>query len=165
MHMFTLPFEIIEPVTAFARKAGVTVDELLDCLIWLKYYWDFCKKYSHTPAKPASLSPFFNKLVQKKQGKSEIEQAQYAVELFDRLLNSYNNPPDADIAKSSKETKKPSLINSTDAKMYLTQLAVEKKVAASTQNQAFNALLFFYSHVLKKEFGEFRNIPRAKRTK
>jgi hypothetical protein len=26
-------------------------------------------------------------------------------------------------------------------------------------------LLFFYSHVLKKEFGEFRNIPRAKRTK
>jgi integron integrase len=63
------------------------------------------------------------------------------------------------------KSKSPSLINSTDAKIYLTHLAVDKKVAASTQNQAFNALLFFYTHVLKKEFGDFQDIPRAKRTK
>ena len=31
---------------------------------------------------------------------------------------------------------------------YLTYLAVEKKVAASTQNVAFNALLFSYKQVL-----------------
>lgn len=42
---------------------------------------------------------------------------------------------------------------------------VKKQVSASTQNQAFNALLFFYRHVLKKEFGDFKDIPRAKRTK
>ncbi|HUU41194.1 MAG TPA: integron integrase, partial [Desulfatiglandales bacterium] len=45
----------------------------------------------------------------------------------------------------------------------MTFLAVERKVSASSQNQAFNALLFFYKHVLKKEFGDMKDIPRAKR--
>ncbi|MBW2709125.1 MAG: phage integrase N-terminal SAM-like domain-containing protein [Deltaproteobacteria bacterium] len=42
-------------------------------------------------------------------------------------------------------TKSKSLesINDEDYKAFLTFLAVEKNVAASTQNQAFNALLFF----------------------
>ena len=33
---------------------------------------------------------------------------------------------------------------------YLTFLAVKRQVSASTQNQAFNAILFLYKHVLKK---------------
>ena len=32
---------------------------------------------------------------------------------------------------------------------FLTHLAVNEKVAASTQNQAFNALLFLYKQVLE----------------
>jgi site-specific recombinase XerD len=34
---------------------------------------------------------------------------------------------------------------------FLTHLAVERKVAASTQNQAFSALLFLFTQVLKRE--------------
>jgi len=45
---------------------------------------------------------------------------------------------------------------------YLTHLAVNKKVAASTQNVAFNALLFFYRRVLGIEPGEI-NASRAKK--
>lgn len=44
---------------------------------------------------------------------------------------------------------------------YLTHLAVDKKVAASTQNQAFNALLFLFRRVLDKEFGKIK-AERAK---
>ncbi len=33
--------------------------------------------------------------------------------------------------------------------VYLTHLAVERKVSASTQNQALNALVFLYKKVLK----------------
>jgi hypothetical protein len=33
-------------------------------------------------------------------------------------------------------------------------LAVKQRVASSTQNQAFNALLFLFRHVLKKDFGD-----------
>ncbi len=46
---------------------------------------------------------------------------------------------------------------------FLTFLAVEKQVSASSQNLAFNALLFLFKHVLKKEFGEIKGVTRAKR--
>ena len=42
-------------------------------------------------------------------------------------------------------------------------MAVTKKVSASTQNQAFNALLFFYRHVLNQAFGKLEGVVRAKR--
>ncbi len=54
-------------------------------------------------------------------------------------------------------------LSAVDVKEFLTWLAVKKQVAASTQNQAFNALLFFYRHVLEKEFGKLEGIVRAKR--
>lgn len=50
-----------------------------------------------------------------------------------------------------------------DVKGFLSFLAVEKKVAASSQNQAFNALLFLFKHVLEKEFGKVEGVVRAKR--
>ena len=59
-------------------------------------------------------------------------------------------------------SKSPDLLSSDDVKDYLTHLAVERKVAATTQNQAFNALLFFYRHVLKREFGKIDGVVRAK---
>ncbi|KPA17561.1 integron integrase [Candidatus Magnetomorum sp. HK-1] len=54
-------------------------------------------------------------------------------------------------------------LNDQDIKDFLTFLAVEKNVAASTQNQAFNALLFFYRHVLNKEPGDLKHTVRAKK--
>jgi len=46
---------------------------------------------------------------------------------------------------------------------FLTDLAVNKNVAASTQNQAFNALLFLYREVLGCNFGKLENVTRAKK--
>lgn len=46
---------------------------------------------------------------------------------------------------------------------FLTHLAVEAKVSASTQNQALSALLFLYRHVLNREVGELEDIVRARR--
>jgi len=47
---------------------------------------------------------------------------------------------------------------------FLAFLAVEKKVSASTQNQALNAILFLYREVLHIEIGNLHDIVRAKRT-
>ena len=44
---------------------------------------------------------------------------------------------------------------------FLTHLAVERKVASSTQNQALSALLFLYGQVLEKKLGAFVGIERA----
>lgn len=54
-------------------------------------------------------------------------------------------------------------LSSEDVKQFLTWLAVERKCSASAQNQAFNGLLFFFRHILKKEFGQVDGVVRAKR--
>lgn len=54
-------------------------------------------------------------------------------------------------------------LSSEDVKQFLTYLAVEQNVSASSQNQAFNALLFFFRNILKKEFGKIDGVVRAKR--
>lgn len=46
---------------------------------------------------------------------------------------------------------------------FLTHLAVDGKVSASTQNQALSALLFLYRHILGREVGELGEIIRARR--
>lgn len=50
-----------------------------------------------------------------------------------------------------------------EIRAFLTHLAVERSVAASTQNQALNALVFLYEHVLQHPLGDFSNAERAKR--
>ncbi|MFH1260235.1 MAG: integron integrase [Elusimicrobiota bacterium] len=61
--------------------------------------------------------------------------------------------------------KPPQELLPADVKAYLTYLAVNCRVSASTQNQAFNALLFLFRHVLKKDFGDHKDVPRAKKSK
>ncbi len=59
----------------------------------------------------------------------------------------------------------PDLLSTDDVKAFLTYLAVEKNVSAPSQSQAFNALLFFYRHVLAREFGKIDGVVRAKRSR
>jgi len=47
----------------------------------------------------------------------------------------------------------------------LSHLAVDRKVAASTQNQALNALLFLYKGVLEVDLPWLASIVRARRPK
>jgi hypothetical protein len=46
---------------------------------------------------------------------------------------------------------------------FLSSLATDSQVSASTQNQAPNALLFLYREIVKKEIGYVDGIVRAKR--
>ena len=50
-----------------------------------------------------------------------------------------------------------------DLKAFLTHLAINDKVSASTQNQAFNALLLFFREVLHTELQNMAKTVRAKR--
>jgi site-specific recombinase XerD len=45
---------------------------------------------------------------------------------------------------------------------FLTYLAVERRVAASTQNQALAAILFLYRDVLRQVLPWLENVERAK---
>jgi integron integrase len=54
-------------------------------------------------------------------------------------------------------------LDSGDVKDFLSYLALTKRVSSSTQNQAFNALLFLFRDVLKTELGDLSKTVRAKR--
>jgi integron integrase len=56
----------------------------------------------------------------------------------------------------------PSDLAARDVEAFLTHLAVELRVAASTQNQAQSALLFLYREVLARELPLLANVARAK---
>ena len=46
---------------------------------------------------------------------------------------------------------------------FLSSLAMDGHVSASTQNQAFNAILFLYDQVLGKKIGLIDGVVRARR--
>jgi integron integrase len=215
--MIKIPDKIKESFIGSLKQQGISNTEFPSFLKWLRYYLDFCNKYTHNPSDSNNLSHFIQKLKQKNQTEKQIIQAKSAINILYNM-NQYtqtnlslkktaaeksiqypkensnttkNQSWQNEFKKLDEEiklrhysfktlktytmwlrkfqsylkSKSPHLLELSDAKKYITYLAVDKKVSASTQNQAFNALLFFYRHILKKEFDDFKNIPRAKKTK
>jgi integron integrase len=61
--------------------------------------------------------------------------------------------------------RSPYSLESKDVKDFMTHLAVERDVSVSTQNQAFNAILFLFRHILEKSIDNIGEAIRAKRTR
>ncbi len=62
------------------------------------------------------------------------------------------------------DVRHPDTMGAAEVEQFLTHLATSRRVAASTQNQALNALLFLYKQVLKREIGDL-NAVRARRSR
>lgn len=65
--------------------------------------------------------------------------------------------------KAFLDSKAPEELGPEDVKKFLTYQAVELNVSASSQNLAFNSLLFFFRNVLGREFGKIDGVVRAKK--
>ncbi|MCF6354451.1 MAG: integron integrase [Candidatus Polarisedimenticolaceae bacterium] len=63
------------------------------------------------------------------------------------------------------DNRDPSKLGAAQVVSFLEDLAVRGNVAASTQNQALNALVFLYKQVLNRPLSELDNFTRAKRPK
>jgi len=61
------------------------------------------------------------------------------------------------------QLKHPSDMGAVEIQAFLTYLAVERNVSASTQNQALCALVFLYRKVLNIDFEELNDMVRAKK--
>jgi integron integrase len=59
----------------------------------------------------------------------------------------------------------PKDMGAPEIEAFLTHLAVQKRVAASTQNQALSALVFLYRHVLHQDMGGKIDAVRAKQSR
>ena len=60
------------------------------------------------------------------------------------------------------DKRHPKDMGAPEIRAFLTHLAVQGKVAASTQNGALNALLFLYRYVLHQPFPDLDDLERAK---
>jgi len=63
------------------------------------------------------------------------------------------------------QRKHPREMGSSEVEAFLTHLAVDEHVSASTQNQALQALLFLYRQVLEIDLPWLENVTRARRSK
>jgi len=61
--------------------------------------------------------------------------------------------------------RNPETMSAPEIRSYLSHLAKDKDVSASTQNLALNSIMFLYTHVVKKEIGSLKDIERANRPK
>lgn len=61
--------------------------------------------------------------------------------------------------------KEPSTLEGKDLQAYLSHLAVDRNVSSATQNQALNAVVFLYRHVLDKNIEGEISAVRARRTR
>jgi len=114
------------------------------------------KELSRDRAVPGEVERLFAHLVGAM--KTEIRSRHYSIRTESSYIDwvrrfiafhDYTDPKHLDATKAVKE--------------YLEYLAVERSVAANTQNQALNALVFLYNNVLKRPFGELETFVRAKR--
>ena len=58
--------------------------------------------------------------------------------------------------------RNPLTLDGKDVKDYLSYLALRERVSASTQNQAFNALLFLFRNILNKNLSDLTDTIRAR---
>lgn len=63
------------------------------------------------------------------------------------------------------DRRHPRDLGAPEVEQFLTHLAVDRKVSASTQNQAMQAVLFLYRHVLDVDLPWLENVTRAARPK
>src|ERR1700746_253324 len=61
--------------------------------------------------------------------------------------------------------KHPRELGASGVEQFLTHLAVDRKVSAATQNQALQALLFVYRHVLEIDLPWLDGVTRASQPK
>lgn len=61
------------------------------------------------------------------------------------------------------DKKHPAQMGMAEVNRFLTHLAAQRDVSASTQNQALSAILFLYKEVLNQQLGWLDGFERAKR--
>jgi len=90
-----------------------------------------------------------------------IRTEQAYLEWIKRYLLFHRDGPDS--TGATQGWRHPKEMGPPEVEAFLTHLAVERNVAASTQNQALNALLLLYEQVLRQPLGDFGKFARAKR--
>lgn len=188
--MFTIPSEIRDFYQQQLRMQNIQKSD--QHWRWLRYYLHFCHKYNFAPYEKSSFSHFAKKITEKGQTVQTVEFAHYvvqllypffetdgcrvgvsdstkAIQLLQQTIRSRGYSPRTFDAYSkwvrwflNYWKGDVEALRDTHARQFLNYLSVERKVSPSAHNQAFNALLFFYRHIIHRDFGNHSGNVRAK---
>ena len=83
--MLNVPPELASAYNGFLVKKGIPQKNHPFYCKWLRYYLDFCQKFSSDRSNENSLSAFIAKLQDKKQSEFMQKQARHAVSVFHEM--------------------------------------------------------------------------------
>ncbi len=86
--MLAIPPEVAREYEIVLAGASIAIHHRPYFRKWLRFYLDFCHKYSFDPTDGNSFPQFENKLREKRQAESLRKQAYHAVSLYYRMLVS-----------------------------------------------------------------------------
>ncbi len=112
--MLQLPQSLKEQFVNLLKEKAIPQEKQSHYLKWLRYYLDFCHKYSFARSHPESLPHFLDKLKQKRQSQAQQRQASTAVSAFYELLRT--NQSYLKESESEQKAQTASLRNETNAK-------------------------------------------------
>jgi integron integrase len=87
--MISIPQDIIQQFDTLLEKENIDTNKHDYYKKWLRYYLDFCEKYTHAPKATGSLPLFINKLRKKKQSKQQQKQAFDSIHIYFKIFNIY----------------------------------------------------------------------------
>jgi integron integrase len=156
---------------------------------WLRFFLDFCDKYNFPNFEKTSISHFQQKLALKGQKPNQLEEALQASLLFQKYYSSEvpielsweSALQKLNTVLISRNYSKNTIkiytrftrwfvdytiteidqVAESDVRQFLNYLSVEKRVSASAQKSAFFSLLFFFNHVLQRDFGDHSHNIRS----
>lgn len=80
--MHKVPDAVMTQYQTVLQRKVADVSRHADYKKWLRYFWDFCAKYTVPQSKSERVRLFIEKLKEKKQTPDQQKQAAYAVSLF-----------------------------------------------------------------------------------
>ncbi len=84
--MIQIPSQILRQYKTFIAHKVVPQQEQYYYIKWLRFYLDFCHKYTFRQEANKSLSAFMEKLIEKKQSERQRKQAHHSVTLYLELV-------------------------------------------------------------------------------
>ncbi len=76
-------------IKALLEQAGIDGSQYPHYHKWIRYYFDFCRKYESEPQDSNTLAEFLEKLKEKKQERWKRKQAQHAVQIVTQGQDSF----------------------------------------------------------------------------
>ena len=150
---------------ACAEENRVRSDRSAFYVKWVQAFVDFLPEKRLRERSREDIESFLAQLAKRPGMKDwQVRQAAHALEiLYETFLPGYVPEGGGNIAVKREEGDPEKIDAAGAVKEYLEYLATVREAAASTQNQALNALVFFYAHALKKPFGDMGGFVKAKR--